>query len=127
MIEALLTTVVPALIPAVTDGVRGVIAKFTGGAGAKPANVAEAVQLMNADTDRLRALKELDNVGQVSLWVNNVRAMMRPVASAIVLGGYIGTLYLSADQAVILQMGDYARMVTFYIFGDRSYMYFKRA
>ena len=58
-IAALLTTLVPSLIPAFADGVRGIFQRLTGGAGAKPANVGEAISLMKADTERLQALAQL--------------------------------------------------------------------
>lgn len=74
----LLTILLPAIVPALTDGVRGIVAKLTGGAGGNPANVAERVQLMQAETERLRALAEIDKpVGQTSQWVTDTRAIFR--------------------------------------------------
>ena len=37
----ILNLILPALVPAFTDGVRGLIAKITGGAGGQPQNVQE--------------------------------------------------------------------------------------
>jgi hypothetical protein len=60
----------PALLPALTDGVRGIFAKFTKGAGGNPVNVAERIQLMQAETARLQALAEIDKPsGEPSLGI----------------------------------------------------------
>ena len=48
-----LVTVLPALLPALGDGIRGVFAKITGGAGGNPNNVNESIQLMQPETERL--------------------------------------------------------------------------
>ncbi len=121
-------TIVPALIPVATDGIRALINRFTGGAGAKPANVEEVVTLMAAETQRLEALARLDQAGaNVSTWVNNIRALQRPVAAAMIIGGYLGSFWLVTDQAITENLGTYAQMVTFYLFGDRTYMYMRRA
>ena len=122
----LLETLIPALLPAATDGIKAVINKVTGGAGAKPANVQEVITLMDAETKRMQALASIDQAGNVSQWVSNIRALQRPAASAVIIIGYIGCMALGNDDALTLQMGSYAQMVTFYLFGDRTYMYFKR-
>ena len=124
----ILETVIPALLPAAADGVRAIFNKFTGGAGAKPANVDEVVTLMQAETARLEALAKIDSAaGNVSAWVNNARALQRPVAVVLIISGYLGSIVLMSDGAVIDNLASYANMVTFYLFGDRSYMYIKKS
>ncbi len=123
----LLETVVPALIPVAADGVRALFNKFTGGAGSKPANVSEVVELMQAETDRLKVIAEIDKAApNVSGWVNNVRALQRPVATVLIIGGYLSTFWLVVEPEVSESLASYAQMVTFYIFGDRTYMYFRK-
>ena len=124
MIE-LVTSLLPALTPALADGVRGLFQKLTGGAGAAPANVEEAVKLMDADVRRLEALARLDAVGDVHKWVNDIRALQRPVAMVIVLGGYWAAVAMGSDAAP--EWGGMARMALFYLFGDRTYFYLRRA
>lgn len=124
--SGVLVTVLPALLPALIDGVRGLIARITGGAGAKPQNVNEVIALMQADTARLQALAALDAPGaNVSLWVADVRAMQRPLACLAVIVAYVFAVFNSLPQDTIAGLGVYAQMVTFYLFGDRSYSYFK--
>lgn len=124
----LLTALVPALLPVLSDGVRGVIGMITGNAGAKPQNIAEVIQLMGADTDRLKAIATLDSPsGPISIWVSNIRALQRPIAVALVLGAYLYSLHYAntLPQTTLDTVSQYAQMVTFYLFGDRSYMYLK--
>lgn len=124
---SLIATIIPALLPVAADGVRAVFSKITGGKGAQPANVAEVIQLMNADTDRLKTLAQLDATGTVHTWVNDVRALQRPLLSMAIITGYIGAVWFSVDVKpdTLALLGEYAQMVTFYLFGDRTYMAFK--
>lgn len=120
-VTALVTSVVPALLPAVSDGIRGIIARVTGGKGAKPLNIAEAIQLMQAENQRLEILARLDTPGDVSRWVANLRALQRPALATWILALYAGAVLFKANQPVIDQLGQAANMVTFYLFGHWGY------
>ena len=120
----ILSLVVPALIPAVADGLRGVFNKLTGGAGAKPANVEEQIKLMAAENERLKALAELDKPAEnISPWVADLRASFRYVAGGLIILGAVSTLYLPADLLVQDAIWNLAGSVFAFLFGDR--MYFK--
>lgn len=123
----LILNALPALFPPLADGLRAIFSKLTGGAGARPQNVAEVVQLMQADTARLQALAQLDAPGGISQWVANIRALQRPTAVVLVLGAYAYALTVSdhLPAATLAGIAEYAQMVTFYLFGDRSYSYLK--
>jgi hypothetical protein len=102
---AALLALIPAFVPVLADGVRAVFSRITGGAGANPANVQEAIQLMAAETDRLKAIAELDRpTGEISRWVADLRAAFRYVAAGlIILGGVVGTLcvvFLSVPEPI---------------------------
>lgn len=124
----LLSAILPALLPAAADGLRGVFARITGGKGALPANVGEVIQLMSAETERLRALAQLDTpTGEIHKWVASFRALQRPALSTLIIVGYFGAVYATdATQSTLDLMGSYAQMVTFYLFGDRAYNYMKK-
>lgn len=120
----ILSLVVPALIPAVADGLRGVFNKLTGGAGAKPANVEEQIKLMAAENERLKALAELDKPSEkISPWVADLRASFRYVAGGLIILGAISTLFFNADLLVQDAIWNLAGSVFAFLFGDR--MYFK--
>ena len=122
----IIETLLAAFLPVVSDGARGLFNKFTGGAGAKPANVEEVVTLMDAETKRLESLAKLDNAEGVSQWVSNIRALQRPVISLCIITAYVGVVAANADAEIIEGVSGYAQMVTFYLFGDRTYMYMKK-
>jgi len=99
MLSILLTTLLPALVPAVSDGIRGVVSRLTGGAGAKPQNIDEVIKLMAAETEKLKALAQLDTpTGTISVWVGNIRALQRPFAVGVVVlvEGSLVVKYLAA-------------------------------
>lgn len=121
-------TILTALLPALTDGIRGMITKWTGGAGAKPANVQEAIQLMDAEVRRLEVIAKLDStVGDVDKWVNNIRALQRPVAAGAIILAWIGVMATpGVAESTMAVVSNLASAVIFYLFGDRTYMYFKK-
>lgn len=123
----LLTVLLPALIPALTDGARGLIGKFTGGAGARPQNIGERVQLMQAETERLRALAELDKpIGEPSKWVIDARAIFRYAAVAViwaVTAACIFTPGISPEFTFV--MLDLAGGSMSFIIGERFYLKIK--
>lgn len=124
---SLLTTLLPALLPAVGDGVRGIIAKFTGGAGAKPRNVDEKIRLMEADTAKLRALADIDKPsGKASLWVTNLRESSRYVAVLLVLINAAGQLAFNDNAAQVIMSLELASSGFFFLFGDRVYLHLRK-
>ena len=119
---------VAALLPAATDGVRAIINKVTGGAGAKPANVQEAIQLADSQVERMKALAEIDKpAANVSPWVNNIRALQRPAALAVVVVAYAISLYITMPAAQSASIAELASIAVGYVFGERAYMYFKQS
>ena len=124
---ALLSLLLPALVPVASDAIKGIIAKFTGGAGAAPQNVNEEILLMNAKTENLKALAELDKpAGEISRWVADLRASFRYVAAGLVIIAAISTLYIPVDVELADIVWQAAQSVWSFIFGDRMYSYLKR-
>lgn len=120
-------TLLTAFMPMITDVVRAGVNRLTGGAGAQPANVSEAIQLMEADVKRMQAMAELDKVENTSQWVNDVRAMQRPVAVTLVLIVWMGVVFTpSVNDEVLNIVSNLASAAVFYLLGDRTYLYFKR-
>ena len=120
-----LTYILPAIVPALSDGVRGIFAKFTGGAGGTPQNVDERIKLMGAETTKLQALASLDTpVGQPSQWVVDLRASFRYVAVSVIVLGALGSLFVPhAPVALVGTALDLAGASMSFIIGER--MYFK--
>ena len=118
-----LTAILPALLPAAADGVRGLFARFTHGQAAQPASVAELIQLMTADTERLRSLAQLDQpAGEIYKWAATARALQRPAISTLIILAYAAAVFTgTASPDTLDTLGSYAQMVTMYLFGDRAY------
>lgn len=86
--SALLTLLLPAIAPAAMDILKnvgtGVTQKLFG--GTKPVSVAEQIQLMQAETERLKAVAELDKPSEnISPWVANLRGSFRYIAAAAII------------------------------------------
>ena len=128
MLATILSLILPALVPAASDAIRGIVGKFTGGAGVLPQNVDEAIRLMTADTERLKALAELDRPsGDISRWVADLRASFRYVAAGIFIIAAIVSLFVTDMPKEYVEMvWSGAGSVWAFIFGDRMYSYIKR-
>ena len=123
---SILSLVIPALIPAVADGLRGVFSKLTGGAGAKPQNVEEQIKLMTAENERLKAVAELDKPAEnISPWVADLRASFRYIAGGMIILAAVSSLYVRVDLFLQDAVWNLAGSVFAFLFGDR--MYFKFA
>lgn len=118
----ILGMILPALLPMVTDGLRGLFAKLTGGAGGMPVNLAERIQLMQAETEKLKALAEVDRPsGEVSRWVSDLRASFRYI-SIIAIWGVTGVAVVAgAAEAYTLVLLDLSGMCMSFIIGERFY------
>jgi len=125
--------VLPALIPVFADGLRAIFTRLTDGAGVRPANTAEAIQLMQADAARLQALAALDAPGgSISSWVADLRASARYIAAGVcILGGWALAAMASAypeqvPSEVAARGMDAADSAFSFLFGDRMYAHLRR-
>ena len=99
---SLISLIVPALVPALTDGVRGLFAKFTGGAGGQPQNMQERIALIQAETEKLKALAALDMpTGEPSKWIIDLRSSFRYIIISIILIATIVIVYSPSVQTSI--------------------------
>ena len=131
MFATLLATILPALIPAAVDGVKGLANKLLGGAQMKPANFADYIKLEEMGIKKLEALAKLDKPSDnISVWVANLRASCRYVMGYIIilawftlriLEGY-GYIEVGSSQ----EAGDLARVVFGFLFGDRMWRSLKK-
>jgi len=123
----LLTTLLPALLPVVGDGLRGLFSKFTNNASADPQNVDEKIQLMEADVAKLRALADLGKPsGNASQWVTDLRESSRYIAVIAVLSNAAFQSAYNDDQAIVLLSLELASSAFFFLFGDRVYVHLRR-
>jgi hypothetical protein len=114
----------PALLPALTDGVRGIFAKFTGGAGGTPQNVTERIQLMQAESSRLQALAEIDKpIGEPDKWVTNLRSSFRYIAIIIIWLATVSAVFTpTVPEAITLILLDLSGACMSFVIGERMYL-----
>lgn len=119
----LLTLILPAIVPALADGLRSIIARITGGAGSQPQNVGEVIQLMQAQNGRLEALAKLDApAGDVSKWVANLRASFRYIAVGGILASTVVAIFAGVEEAALLVMLDLSGASMSFVIGERMYL-----
>lgn len=125
---SLINLILPALVPAFTDGVRGLFAKLTGGAGGTPQNMQERIQLIQAETEKLKALAELDAPnGEPSKWIINLRACYRYVIVTFILLTTIIVVYSpSIPAGVVAVFLDMTGACMSFIIGERMYLAIKK-
>jgi hypothetical protein len=118
-----MTILAPAILPAAADAVRGIVAKFTGSAGAQPQNVAETIQLMEAQTKRVQALAELDRLPDgASKWVVDLRGSFRYIVCGGVVGAAVVGVLTGVDEAAGLVLLDLGGACMSFIIGERMYI-----
>jgi hypothetical protein len=126
---SLLSLILPALVPAFADGARGLIAKFTGGAGGQPQNIKERIELMQAESAKLQALAALDTpTGEPSKWIINLRASFRYIIiSSIMI--FTAIVVFNPDivgATVVAVFLDMTGACMSFVIGERMYLAIKR-
>jgi len=124
----ILGLILPALVPAFADGARGIFAKFTGGAGGQPQNMQERIQLIQAETEKLKALATLDTPsGEPSKWIVDLRACYRYVIITIILIATLFVVYSPSVQLGIVSVFlDMTGACMSFIIGERMYLSIKK-
>jgi len=125
---SLISLILPALVPAFSDGVRGLFAKLTGGAGGTPQNMQERIQLIQAETEKLKALSSLDTPsGEPSKWIIDLRACYRYVIITIILITTIFVVYSpSINSGIVAVFLDMTGACMSFIIGERMYLGLKK-
>ena len=125
---SLFNLILPALVPAFTDGVRGLFAKFTGGAGGQPQNMQERISLIQAETEKLKALADLDTPnGEPSKWIIDLRASYRYVIITFILLATIAVVYSpNVPVSIVAVFLDMTGACMSFIIGERMYLAIKK-
>lgn len=124
---SILNLILPALVPVVADGARGLFSKLSGGAGGMPQNVAERIQLMQAENERIRALAEIDKPsGEVAQWVANTRGIFRYAVIAGIWTLTAISMLTDVNNAYTLILLDMSGASMSFIIGERMYLGIKK-
>jgi len=82
----LLTTLLPALLPAIIDLFKGGFSKLIGVPTGEPVTFNERLEEKKLDIQKLKALAALDKPnGNISQWVADLRASFRYIAVGVIV------------------------------------------
>ena len=121
--------ILPALVPAFADGMRGIFARLTGGAGGMPQNVEERCQLMQAEATKLQAIAQLDTPeGTPSQWIIDLRACYRYIiiTAILIFTGVIVFCPNIVGVSVVSVFLDMSGACMSFIIGERMYLSIKK-
>ncbi len=116
----------PALLPAFSDGLKGLFQRLFG--GTKPITVDDQVKLMQAETEKLRVIADLDRQQtEVSRWVADLRGSFRYIAAGLIIVSTIITLFTPGVNSQFVEiMLQLTASVFSFMFGDRVYIHLKQ-
>lgn len=122
----LLSLLIPAILPALADGLKGLFQRLFG--GTKPVTVDDQIKLMQAEVEKLKALAELDKPSsEVSRWVADLRGAFRYLAAGAIILTTVITLFVpGVNPDFINLMLQLTASVFSFMFGDRVYLHLKR-
>ena len=117
-------TVLTAFGPLIVDLGKSLIGRFIQADSYKPVNVDEYVKMRQFDLDMFKALNEAGGSNPSYPWVEAIVRLMRPGVALVVLGTW-ATLKLSGQSSD--NVDNFAAAVGFYLFGDRTLFYSRKA
>lgn len=123
--------VLASLFPIVVDAGKALVNKYITPDQFKPANIGEYVQVRNLDLEWFKAVSGAGGSNPTYQWVEAVKQLMRPTVGIIVLGAW-AALHLIALAKPELRgnldaVDSFAATIGFYLFGDRTLFYTKKA
>ncbi len=117
-------TILAALGPLAVDLGKSLIGRFIQTDGYKPVNVDEYVKMKELDLKLFTAMNEAGGANPSYPWVEAAVRLMRPAVAMIVLGTW-AALKLAGQPSDAVD--NFAAAVGFYLFGDRTLFYSRKA
>ena len=115
-------TLLAAFAPLAVDLGKSLIAKFVAPENFKPATIEQYVQVKQLDLDMFKALIEAGGSNPSYMWVEAIVRLQRPLVVAIALGAWAYTHIIGTPSP---EVDNFAAIVGFYLFGDRTMFYAK--
>ena len=117
-------TILAAHGPQAIDLGKSLIGRFIQTDGYKPVNVDEYVTMKELDLKLFTAMNEAGGANPSYPWVEAAVRLMRPAVAMIVLGTW-AALKLAGQPSDAVD--NFAAAVGFYLFGDRTLFYSRKA
>lgn len=120
-----LETVVGLMAPALVEGFKSMVVKWTG--GVQPKSIDDVAKLADIDVRRLEAIAKLDTpVGTPSQWVIDYRAIFRYFAVTLIWFFTGISIVAQAPMEVTEMLLSLAGMTLSFIIGERMMLNFNR-
>ena len=115
-------TLLAAFAPLAVDLGKSLIAKFVAPEQFKPATIEQYTQIKQLDLDMFKALNEAGGSNPSYLWVEAIVRLQRPLVVAVALGAWAWSHTYGVPST---EVDNFAAIVGFYLFGDRTMFYAK--
>ena len=117
-------TILAALGPLAVDLGKSLISKFIAPDQFKPATIEQYTQMRQLDLEMFKAMNDAGGANPSYPWVEAIVRLQRPAVVAIVLLTW-GWLMLNGQSSSTAD--NFAAAIGFYLFGDRTLFYSKKA
>jgi hypothetical protein len=115
-------TLLAAFAPLAVDFGKSLISRFVAPEQFKPSTIEQYTQVKQLDLDMFKALNDAGGSNASYLWVEAIVRLQRPLVVAIALGAWAYTHIAGIPSA---EVDNFAAIVGFYLFGDRTMFYAK--
>lgn len=120
-------TILAALLPVLVEGGKTAISRWLAPAEFKPGTIEQYEKMRRLDLEMFQALNAAGGTNPTYPWVEAIVRLMRPgfAAAVVLVWGYVHlTVAAESDTATVDNM---TSAIGFYLFGDRTLFYAKRA
>jgi len=118
-------TILAALGPVAVDLGKSLINRFIAPEQFKPATIEQYAKMKEIDLEFFKTMNEAGGGNPSYPWVEAIIRLMRPVIGIIVLSTW-AYLAIVGDGVVNEQVSNFASVIGFYLFGERSLFYVKK-
>jgi hypothetical protein len=118
-------TILAALGPVAVDLGKSLINRFIAPDQFKPATIEQYAKMKEIDLEFFKTMNEAGGGNASYPWVEAIIRLMRPVIGIIVLSTW-AYLAIVGDGEVNEQVSNFASVIGFYLFGERSLFYVKK-
>ena len=118
-------TILAALGPVAVDLGKSLINRFIAPDQFKPATIEQYAKMKEIDLEFFKTMNEAGGGNASYPWVEAIIRLMRPVIGIIVLSTW-AYLAIVGNGEVNEQVSNFASVIGFYLFGERSLFYVKK-
>lgn len=119
-------TILATLGPLAVELGKSAISRWIAPDTFKPTNVADWLAMRQADVSMFKAMNEAGGSTPSYPWVEAIVRLQRPFVGAVALGTW-AALELSSPNGASASVSNFAAAVGFYLFGDRTLFYVRKA